>query len=200
MPEILRLLEKRQFLPAFRLAKEAKRYIPSDPFFAKMDRDYSKLVSIRTNPPGAEIEMKDYADWKSEWERVGNSPLEHIRIPFGYFRWKISKDGYETLEAAGGPGDVISFKLDSEVSLPAGMVRVAGGSFQWGSAPPADLQDYLLDKYELSNREFKKFVDAGGYRKREFWKEPLVQDGRLMSWEEATKQFRDRRGRPGPAT
>jgi eukaryotic-like serine/threonine-protein kinase len=200
MPEILRMLEKRQFLPAFRLAKEAKRYIPSDPFFAKMDRDYSKVVSIRTNPPGAEIEMKDYADWKSGWERVGNSPLEHIRIPFGYFRWKISKDGYETLEAAGGPEEVISFKLDSEVSLPAGMVRVTGGSFQWGSAPQVDLQDYLLDKYELSNREFKKFVDAGGYRKREFWKEPLVKDGRLMSWEEAMKQFRDRTGRPGPAT
>jgi eukaryotic-like serine/threonine-protein kinase len=201
IPEISRMLEKRQFIPAFRLAKEAERYVPGDPFFAKIRRDYTAPVSINTTPPGAEIEIKDYADLKGEWQTLGQSPVENIRIPFGYFRWKISKSGYETSEAAAGPaGSVISFKLDRQGSLPAGMVGVAGGPFQWGSAPQVDLPDYLLDKYELTNREFKKFVDAGGYRKREYWKEPFVKNGRVLAWDEGMKQFRDRTGRPGPAT
>jgi len=60
--------------------------------------------------------------------------------------------------------------------------------------------DYLIDKYEVTNREFKGFVDAGGYAKREYWKQPLVKDGRGLSWEEATSLFVDRTGRPGPST
>src|ERR1700737_3685755 len=123
IPEISRMLEKRQFFPAFRLAKEAERYIPGDPFFAKIRRDYTSPVSVHTTPPGAELQIKDYADLKGEWQTLGQSPLENIRIPFGYFRWKISKSGYETLEAAAGPQEsVISFKLDRQGSLPAGMV------------------------------------------------------------------------------
>jgi hypothetical protein len=133
LPEISRMLEKRQFLPAFRLAKEAKRYIPGDPFFAKIQSDYTAPVSVRTTPPGAELQIKDYADLKGEWEKLGKSPLENIRIPFGYFRWKISKPGFETLEAAAGPAEsVISFKLDPQGSLPPGMVRVVGGAFPVG--------------------------------------------------------------------
>jgi dienelactone hydrolase len=201
LPEITRLLEKRQFLPAFRMAEEAKRYIPGDPFFGKMQADYTSPLSVRTTPPGAMVQIKDYADVKGEWETLGQSPLENIRIPFGYFRWKISKPGYETLEASAGPAEsTISFTLDAQGSLPAGMVRVVGGPFQWENTSQVELQDYLLDKYELTNREFKKFVDAGGYRKREYWKEPFVKNGNTLTWDEAMKEFRDHTGRPGPAT
>jgi formylglycine-generating enzyme required for sulfatase activity len=47
--------------------------------------------------------------------------------------------------------------------------------------------------------EYKKFVDVGGYRKLEFWKETFVRDGRTVPWEEAVGLFRDATGRPGPA-
>jgi len=36
-----------------------------------------------------------------------------------------------------------------------------------GNTPPVKLLDYLLDKYEVTNREFKKFLDGGGYKKPE---------------------------------
>ena len=201
IPQVLRLIEKEEYLPAFRLAEQAKRYLPGDPFFAKLNRDYSSVVSIRTTPPEANVYIKGYADVNGEWQFLGKSPLEKIRIPVGYFRWKVSRKGYGTVEgAAGAIGDVISFSLDPEGSLPAEMVRVPGGSFQWGNAAPVQLQDYLMDKYEVTNREFKKFVDSGGYRKREYWKAAFVKDGHVLSWDEAMKEFRDRTGRPGPAT
>ena len=199
IPEISRLVENGQYVPAFNLAQQAKQYIPSDPFLAKLDRDYSVVVSIRTIPPGADVFMKGYADLNGEWQRLGKSPLDNVRLPFGYLRWKISKQGYGTVEAAAGPYRVINFTLDPQGSLPTGMVRVLGGHFQWGSTKPVDLPDYLMDKYEVTNREFKKFVDSGGYGKREYWKEPFVKDGRTLTWDEAMNEFRDRTGRPGPA-
>ena len=66
--------------------------------------------------------------------------------------------------------------------------------------PPAKLDDYFIDRYEVTNKEFKRFVDAGGYRDRRYWTEKFVDRGRVLSWEEAMTRFRDKTGRPGPST
>ena len=56
-----------------------------------------------------------------------------------------------------------------------------------------------MDRYEVTNRQFKKFVDAGGYQREEYWTEPFVKDGRTLSWREGIAGFRDATNRPGPA-
>ena len=53
---------------------------------------------------------------------------------------------------------------------------------------------------EVTNRQFKEFVEHGGYQKREYWKHLFVEKGRTLSWEETMARFRDTTGRPGPAT
>ena len=80
--------------------------------------------------------------------------------------------------------------------VPGGQYRLVG----WGRPPEAAvrLDDFFIDKYEVSNREFKEFVAAGGYLKREYWRHPFVKDGREIPWEEATREMRDRTGLPGP--
>jgi dienelactone hydrolase len=80
------------------------------------------------------------------------------------------------------------------------MVRVAGGTFQYRSADSVRLDDYWLDKYEVTNKQFKEFVDRGGYQKPDFWKEPFIKDGKTLSREEAMAELKDSTGRPGPAT
>ena len=30
-----------------------------------------------------------------------------------------------------------------------------------------------MDRYEVTNREFKRFVDNGGYRRKELWEHPF---------------------------
>ncbi|HKS94712.1 MAG TPA: protein kinase [Terriglobia bacterium] len=201
IPQISALIGQRRYLAAFRLAQQAVPLIPDDPYLAQLKRDYTFTVSIRTNPPGANVYLKDYADLTDDWELLGQSPLENTRIPFGYFRWKVSKPGYGTVEGAAGAGSrVISFTLGPEGSVPPGMVRVPGGSFQWADTPAVQLPDYLLDRYEVTNREFKKFVDPGGYRSPQYWKAPFVKEGRTLSWDEAITEFHDTTGRPGPAT
>ena len=56
-----------------------------------------------------------------------------------------------------------------------------------------------MDRYEVTNRQFKEFVDQGGYRDPQFWKHDFVDGRRKLAWEAAMKKFADATGRPGPA-
>jgi eukaryotic-like serine/threonine-protein kinase len=79
------------------------------------------------------------------------------------------------------------------------MVRVPAGTMQLGKQPTFTVPEFLIDKYEVTNRDFKRFVDAGGYRDRKYWKQKFVNRGQELSWEQAMEQFLDSTGRPGPA-
>ena len=68
------------------------------------------------------------------------------------------------------------------------------------TAPPLALPAFWMDRFEVTNRQFKEFVDAGGYRKPEYWKQPFVKDGQVVPWQQAISEFRDLTGRSGPAT
>ena len=57
-----------------------------------------------------------------------------------------------------------------------------------------------MDKLEVTNNDFKRFVDAGGYRESKYWKEPLREGDRVLTFDEAVRRFRDATGRTGPAT
>ena len=95
--------------------------------------------------------------------------------------------------------------LDKEENVPAGMVRIPGARVTVDVAgfehvPAVETPDCWMDRYEVTNKEFKQFIDAGGYQKPEYWKTPFVESGRTYSFREAMAKFRDRTGRPGPST
>jgi dienelactone hydrolase len=96
--------------------------------------------------------------------------------------------------------------LDKVGTIPSEMVRVHGDKFspnleflKSAVMPALQLENYLLDRYEVTNRQFKEFIEAGGYRKPEFWKHKFVKDGRELTRDEAMKLLLDRTGQPGPA-
>jgi formylglycine-generating enzyme required for sulfatase activity/dienelactone hydrolase len=60
--------------------------------------------------------------------------------------------------------------------------------------------EYLLDKYEVTNRQYKEFLDSGGYRDKKYWKHEFIKDGQTLTWKEAMKEFVDSTGRSGPST
>ena len=84
------------------------------------------------------------------------------------------------------------------VSIPAGGIRLTLTGFDYYKALPAP--DYYIDRHEVTNAEFKAFVDAGGYGKREYWTEPFVREGQTLDWTEAMALLRDGTGRQGPST
>lgn len=206
LPEIEKLVEAswRDYTEAYDLMKEAEKYIPSAPRLQELITKSSIQVNITTNPPGAAIYCKRYNTPNDVWQFLGVSPLEKIRLPIGIFRWKMEKSGYETVLAAdatfgfGGQGHYIpnnlARTLDEKAALPEGMVRVSGGE-----TPKGKLDDFFIDKYEVTNKQFKEFIDSGGYRKREFWLHEFIKNGKTLTWEQAMSEFVDLTGRPGPA-
>jgi formylglycine-generating enzyme required for sulfatase activity/DNA-binding winged helix-turn-helix (wHTH) protein/dienelactone hydrolase len=202
LPEIARLVDQGQLDAAFRLAQQATRYTPDDPLLSRLLRSFTVPLSIQTTPPGAAIYFRMYSGGDKDWVFLGQSPLEHVRAPWEYVRWKISKPGFGTVEAASltFPNVTLHFTLDSEGESPAGMVHVPGGTFQFRSAGPVELDDYWLDRYEVTNRQFKQFMERGGYQSRTNWKHEFIKEGRRLSWDEGMAQFRDSTGRIAPST
>jgi pimeloyl-ACP methyl ester carboxylesterase len=88
--------------------------------------------------------------------------------------------------------------LHPDGTVPPGMVWVRPAPATQ-IQPSISLPGFWLDRYEVTNRQFKEFVDAGGYRKPEYWKEPFLKEGRPLSWEQAMLEFHDLTGRSGPA-
>ena len=202
LPSALRLSEQMRSHGAWRMVREAERYIPDDPQLRQLAASVAISVTIRTAPPDAEVFVRDYSDPADAWESLGRTPLNHVKIPSGFLRWRITKQGFQTLEAADFHelGDVLQFRLEKPDSAPAGMLRVPADAYQLGGARPIDLPEHWIDKYEVTNRKFKEFVARGGYARREYWKEPFLDNGRTVPWEQAMPRFRDATGRPGPAT
>ena len=208
LPKINQLIEAgfENYAEAYKLAAEAEKYLPHDP---KLSEFFSKIAvnsSIKTEPSGAKVYLKDYNAPESEWKYLGVSPIEKIRLPIGYFRWKMEKEGYETVSAVSTTFEFFEtdFKsvklyvpknimrvLDKKGNIPSGMVRVKG---------EGDIGDFFIDKYEVTNKQFKEFIDKGGYQKKEYWKQKFIKDGKELTWGEAVKEFVDETGRPGPAT
>jgi formylglycine-generating enzyme required for sulfatase activity/predicted Ser/Thr protein kinase len=199
LPEIERLVQTDRFYAAFSLARRVEPLLRGDPAFDRIWRDLTLPSAIRTHPPGAQVAIKPYLDPGAAWDEVGTSPLSEVRLPFAYLRWRLAKPGYDTIEAGSMPLLTPGFVLSPQGSAPPGMVRVPGGPFRYRNTRTVELGEFWLDRYEVTNRQYKEFVDQGGYRQPRFWKAPFVRDGRTLGFDEAMARLRDGTGRPGPA-
>jgi eukaryotic-like serine/threonine-protein kinase len=217
LPEIARLGDEGKFGEAFALASRADKSIADDPAMAKTWTAIAYTVSIETTPAGARVFRREYSDSKAPWEFVGLTPLRDVRAPRGNFIWKLEKEGYGTVlrtttalyggfSPVPGTSRAAQLTLDELEKIPAGMVHVTPPRNYpqtlfipgYDGMPQLDLKDYWIDQYEVTNRQFKAFVDHGGYQKREFWKFDFVKNDHKLSWEEAMGLFRDSAGRSGP--
>ncbi len=213
VPEVARLVEQDNYSAAFALAMDAEHYISSDRTLIGLWPRMSQLVSITTTPAGANVNFRGYPHDGGEWEHLGQSPVDSRRFPLGPFWLRIEKEGFETIESlfigrsAYVSPEVVkgfSFSLDEEGTIPPGMVRIpqSQGYIRFGGFTPESLpvSAYLIDKREVTNRQFKEFVDDDGYRIPEYWEHEIIKEGRVLVWEEAMAEFLDRTGRPGPSS
>ncbi len=209
LPEIIRLAGADQFDAAFRLAEQARQYIPDDPLLAEQVRAVTRVAAIESEPAGAEVSYRPYGRPDEPWRLLGRTPIEEARVPRGLQHWKAELPGFDLAEDVGPgpfwPPDFL-FKLVANGKAPAGMVRIVSSDepFQLfipglDHMPAVDLPDYWIDRREVTNREFKRFVDDGGYRRPELWTEPFVKDGRALSFEAAMALLIDTTGQRGPA-
>jgi formylglycine-generating enzyme required for sulfatase activity/dienelactone hydrolase len=217
LPQIAQLIDDEKYGDAYALAVEAERYIPKDPKLQKLWPQMSWTASITTSPAGASVYRKDYADLAAPWKLVGTTPIAKLRSSLVDHRFRFVRSGFVPVEKADFPdgttlGDSIVVSLSKEpgdgmvhVELGTGAnktkpVGLSGFAEGLDRLPPIPLEDFWIDKFEVTNRQYKQFFDQGGYRQQQYWKQLFLKNGRALSWEDAISLFKDSTGRPGPAT
>jgi hypothetical protein len=205
MPAIQKMVADNFHPPttAFDMALGGGKIFAKDSALIKMWPMLATKVTMNTEPSGAEVWWKDYDKPNSEWRLAGTTPLKQVRFPRPYLRLEIRKKGYQPVEYAGPGlywrlwGDSAKFTLDKEGSLPANMARIPKKNTPMHivgleSNGPKDVPEFLMDKYEVSNKQFKAFMDAGGYTNKNFWNNTIYSNEKEISLEAALALFVDK--------
>ena len=116
-------------------------------------------------------------------------------IARGDYLVTLEKDGYSTIQRIASSYPIIkeypvprrgvnlSAVMVKANEIDSNMVFVPGDDYKivsWSlyDLPSVKLNDFHIDKYEVSNSDYKQFISAGGYLKKEFWKHPFIKDGK----------------------
>jgi serine/threonine protein kinase/formylglycine-generating enzyme required for sulfatase activity/dienelactone hydrolase len=206
IPEITRQFDDAQYDKAALLMKEVRATLPDDPGVEKVWVKVTGESTVDTEPQGAEVYVRFLHGDQNAWELLGTTPIVKKRIPQASYVWRLSKAGFAEVQFVSDAWhEGQKFALVPESSVPKGMVVVTADwklslAYPYQNAPSIVLPPYAIDRHEVTNAEFKRFVDAGGYENRAYWTETFSDKGRVIPWEEAIARFKDSTGRPGPAT
>ena len=220
VPQIEALSTNGNFFAAYDLAVETQKYLPNDPTITRLMPTISDTLTVTSEPAGAQVYLKrfspDGAGGFPPRQLVGTTPIRDLRIARGEYLLYVEKDGFaKTAQTISGalllapfqtvipPPLMIEQKLLPADRVPIGMTLVTGGDYRlraWARPTDAKVQldDFLIDQYEVSNQDYKEFINAGGYLKKQYWTHPFIRDGKKLTWEEGIQEFTDRTGLPGP--
>jgi serine/threonine protein kinase/formylglycine-generating enzyme required for sulfatase activity len=220
VPQIEALSSNGDYFAAYDLAAETQNYLTNDPTITRLMPTISDMITVTSEPSGAQVYLKrfspDVAGGFPPRQLVGTTPIRDLRIARGQYLLYVEKDGFAktaqtisgTLMRGGGmtsvpPPLTIEQKLPAADRVPNGTTLVTGGEYRLRAwARPTDakvrLDDFLIDQYEVSNQDYKEFINAGGYLKKQYWTYPFIRDGKTPTWEEGIREFKDRTGLPGP--
>jgi serine/threonine protein kinase len=200
--EIEKLFNEDNYSAAFNLIQRVEKYNLNDPEYKKWASVVATRLTILSDPPGADVLIKEYDDTEGKWESLGRTPIDSIKLPNNsFYLMKIEKTGFETVLAiAATRYDTLFRKLFLKGTIPPGMVYVEGYGDELVGNFLKEKNGFYIDLYEVTNKQYKEFVDAGGYRNPEYWKHQFIKEGKVLTWEEASAEFTDKTGRPGPAT
>lgn len=214
--KVNQLAKERRFFEAYDIAQEVMPNLPEGVMDSVLPI-FADELSVTSNESGASVFLTRYTrDGTAKREFIGLVPISKKRIARGEYILEVEKEGFGPFRRTisgnpevywdltfNPPPTSVDARLFPSDEIPQNMVFVPGGDYRLTSwrkptNSPARLGDYFIDRYEVSNREYKEFVAAGGYVRREFWKQPFIRDGKTIEWESAIVELRDKTGMPGP--
>jgi eukaryotic-like serine/threonine-protein kinase len=228
LAQISALVGKDQYGAAFTLAAPLSRDASArtKPAFEALWRQIVVPMKPLVSQAGASVYFKPYDEADGEWIAAGTTPLKQwVDAPRGALRLKITKQGFRTgyfTVAVPGPSvetgaprkfpfdrPSVPLELVAEDKLPDDMVYVprtdvpvylSGWSTNLLGSDRHAIPAFAIARTEVTNREFKEFIDAGGYDDEQYWRDlEFVYRAQKLSWPQARKLLVDATGRPGPA-
>jgi hypothetical protein len=200
--EIEKMYNEENQVATFNLIQKAEKYLSKNQDFQEWASIITNKLTILTDPHGADVFIRNYSDTVGSWTKLGKTPIDSFKMPAStFYRVRIEKKGYENVQGiVFTTTDTLFRKLFKPEEIPSDMVYVEGYKEEEAGNFLKEKNGFFIDKYEVTNRQFKKFIDDGGYGKQEYWRNEFIKDGRVIRWEEAMALFVDKTGRPGPFT
>ena len=176
-----------------------------------------------TNELGVSISIKPYG-YNTEWITIGSTPFgERAKIPKGVVELRFQKEGLVPLEvAAVNPGPMFGnvgehhkqaianrphWVMHQPQQVQQDMVYVPSSGLEIASTgfpsvkPILNSPPFWIGRLEVTNEEYKAFVDEGGYSDPRYWSALLSEIGAGDdSLSSLLEEFVDTTGRPGPST
>jgi dienelactone hydrolase len=210
IPNVKRLADLNVTDSAFDVARRVRAVLGSDARLDSLWKRISVTAELHTVPEGARVYWTAYRGDTARWHLLGETPLKNAEVPqprqLVSLLLKFEKPGYRTVvrplpvELRAGTPAI----LDSATAANAEAVRIRGGIVAIPNPARASgdtlrLPDFFLDRFEVTNKQFKQFVAAGGYQRRDYWEYPITSAQGELTWDAAMARFVDKTGRPGPA-
>ena len=211
-----------RYAEAYALGAEIEPVLGEDSTLARWMPEVSDRLSVRSTPAGARIWLQTFEDGvrvglEGGRTLLGATPIRDVRLPRGDHFLEIELEGHIPVERLlssdfariegalfGEPFDLdVDVALRVDTSSFAEMVRVPGGRYTLVSADApagasADLSDFLIDRFEVTNEQFAEFIRAGGYADPSGWPNEINHDPVEPAVAGAVDLFRDRTRLPGP--
>jgi formylglycine-generating enzyme required for sulfatase activity len=209
---------------AFLVLRSVEHRLAGNPDFAALWQEITVPIEPQVADDGVTVRFRPYETPNADWIDVGVSPVQDVPAPLGTLLLQLEKPGFVTREfAVGNPGPLLGnvpadqqwrigpvpkLELTASGVLPEDMVAVPatdvpiflkGFSRRVNGDARLAIPAFAVGRFEVTNREYKDFVDAGGYARAKLWQGLMLPDGTPLG-AESVARFVDATERPGPAT
>ena len=162
LPEMRKLVEAGEQDSAFAVALAIDSVWHSDSAITLLPTFFIRRTVMRVDPTDAQVCRASFAD-TTRWRCFAVGSIDSVWVPNRAGLYRVSKTGYRTTYRAGVTS--INTSLDKVDAAHPEMERIASGqltAFLVGTeaVPAVKLGEFRLDHFEVTNRQYKAFVDA----------------------------------------
>ena len=204
LPKISIAFDNNDINYVFKKSKELLDKYPDNEILKSFYIKSSWKINVDSDLEDTSVYIKFGRD--SLWNYVGKTPIDSIRVPgLGFsendFNLKLIKDD---IEYFGSDEEYGFFEISFSKELPNGFILKKSKRDIFMNMPGIFLGSnnripaYGVSLTEVSNEEYKSFVDAGGYNNPEYWDFPIEIEGKKYSFDDGKLLFTDKFGKLGP--
>ena len=204
IPELITLYDNGKISEVFLKTKSLLNDYPENETIKNYYNKSSKYFSLKTNYDGIDVSIKYEGD--SIFNYLGKTPLDSFSASNSWnthiLKFKYNNSTY--IESWDWLKKHNYFFPSKSIEIPKNHKFFLGTnmSLMWFLGvefKDTQMLPFSISKNEVSNSEYQKFIDDGGYDNPKYWDFPFKIGDKIYDFNSTIKQFTDRYGKSGPA-